>query len=59
MAASWSGLRAAADSLLIGIEHFLREERVGSRKTDRTLRNLLDMARQEATIVGQILEGGE
>jgi hypothetical protein len=46
-------------ALLTSLENCLGEDRIGSLEFDITLRNLLDMAREETTILSRILEGDD
>ena len=44
-------------ALLTGLENSLGQSRIGSFEFDSTVRSLLDLAREETTILCRILEG--
>jgi hypothetical protein len=51
------GQAKRVSALLAGIESTLGTDRVGTIEFDSTLRNLLDLAREETAVLCQILEG--
>jgi hypothetical protein len=46
-------------ALLTGLENSLGQDRIGTVELDITLRNLLDLAREETAALCRILEGGD